>query len=180
MAPRPSWLWRHLGAGKAGRGRDTLEPVDRPRRCWEVGGGAAARVREVQGTPEARPEIPAALTKGPGPRYNLWWGFCLCGCLGCVSYSTVYPLSESEVFPRSRYLPLALSASSVPQGASLRCPCLLLCLRKESQRRAPLLAGCQPFATPNQLCLVWLGVERDGGCVSRALARSSWVWVASD
>lgn len=70
---------------------------------------------------------------GSGPLYNRWWGFCLCGCLFCDSHPTAYPHSESEVFPRSRHLPLALSASSVPQRACLGCPCLLLCLRKESQ-----------------------------------------------
>lgn len=75
MAPLPSWLWRHLGAGKAGRGRDTLEPVDRPRRCWEGGGGAAARVGEVQGTPEARPAILAALTCRPRPLLQPLVGF---------------------------------------------------------------------------------------------------------
>lgn len=32
---------------------------------------AAARVREVQGTPETRPEILAS-PAGPGPLYNLW------------------------------------------------------------------------------------------------------------
>lgn len=75
VAPLPSWLWRHLGAGKAGRGRDTLEPVDRPGRCWEGGGGAAARVGKVQGTPEARPEILAALTCRPRPLLQPLVGF---------------------------------------------------------------------------------------------------------
>lgn len=83
MAPLPSWLWRHLGAGKAGRGRDTLEPVDRPRRCWEGGGGAAARVREVQGTPEARPAILDAHTFRPRSTSQPLVEF-LCVCLSLL------------------------------------------------------------------------------------------------
>lgn len=124
-------LW--TGRGDAGKWEEARQPESE--RCR----GPLKRGRRYL------PLSPA----GPGPLYNRWWGFCLCGCLFCGSHPTAYPHSESEVFPRSRHLPLALSASSVPQRACLGCPCLLLCLRKESQRRAPLLAGCQPFAKPN-------------------------------
>lgn len=115
-APLPSRLWRHLGAGKAGRGRDTLEPADGPRRCWEGGGGIAARVRE--GPPKARPANPAALTCHPGS-FATFGG--VCGCLSCVP-PHIRILSESEVILRSRHLSLTLSASSAPQRACLRCP----------------------------------------------------------
>lgn len=90
-------LW--TGRGDAGKGEEVRQPesekyrgpLKRGRRSWLP--------------------LPAV----PGPLHYLWWSFCLCGCLCCVSYPTAYPNSESEVLPRSRHLSLALSASSVPQ-----------------------------------------------------------------
>lgn len=96
VAPLPSWLWRHLGAGKAGWGRDTLEPVDRLRRCWEGEGGAAARVREVQGTPEVRPPILAALTCRSLSPFITFGRVSVCVAVFAVS-PTTYPHSESEI-----------------------------------------------------------------------------------
>lgn len=124
-------LW--TGQGDAGKGEEARRPE-------------SERFRgPLKRGPRSLPPSPAV----PGPFYNLWWGFYFCGCPFCVSYPTAYPHSESEAFPGSRHLPLALSASSVPRRACLSCPCLSLCLRKGSQRCGPLLAGCQPFATPN-------------------------------
>lgn len=131
-APLPSRLWRHLGAGKAGRGRDTLEPADGPRRCWEGGGGVAARVRA--GPPKARLANPAALTCCPGS-FATYGGVSVCVAVFAVSPTPphIRILSESEVILRSRHLSLTLSASSAPQRACLKVPCISLCLGKKRE-----------------------------------------------
>lgn len=152
-APLPSRLWRHLGAGKAGRGRDTLEPADGPRRCWEGGGGVAARVRE--GPPKARPANPAALTCYPGS-FATYGGVSVCVAVFAVSPTPphIRILSESEVILRSRHLSLTLSASSAPQRACLRCPVFRsVWVRKESDTAAT--ANRVPAVRNTELVLFW-------------------------